>query len=78
VAEEVNATLIVLGSHGRSAVQEMLAGSTLENVIRLDAARLTPSDEPPESEADGAWLIAPIRKSLAASNATCPRAKSWS
>ena len=35
VADEVNATLIVLGSHGRSAVQEMLAGSTLENVIRL-------------------------------------------
>ena len=33
--EEVNAGLIVLGSHGRSAVQEMLAGSTLENVVRL-------------------------------------------
>lgn len=33
--EEVNAGLIVLGSHGQSAVQEMLAGSTLENVVRL-------------------------------------------
>lgn len=34
-AEEIGAGLIVLGSHGRSAVREMLAGSTLENVIRL-------------------------------------------
>jgi len=33
--EEINAGLIVLGSHGQSAVQEMLAGSTLENVVRL-------------------------------------------
>ncbi len=35
VAEEENPSLIVLGSHGRSAVQEMLAGSTFENVVRL-------------------------------------------
>jgi nucleotide-binding universal stress UspA family protein len=34
-ADEVEATLIVLGSHGRSAVREMLAGSTFENVVRL-------------------------------------------
>lgn len=27
--------LIVLGSHGRSAISEMLAGSTFENVVRL-------------------------------------------
>lgn len=33
--DEVGAGLIVLGSHGKSAVREMLAGSTLENVIRL-------------------------------------------
>jgi len=35
VAEEEHPCLIVLGSHGRSAVQEMLAGSTFENVVRL-------------------------------------------
>lgn len=35
VAEEENPCLIVLGSHGRSAIQEMLAGSTFENVVRL-------------------------------------------
>jgi len=35
LADETNASLIVLGSHGRSAVQEMLAGSTFENVARL-------------------------------------------
>ena len=35
VADEMNVSLIVLGSHGRSAVQEMLAGSTFENVARL-------------------------------------------
>jgi nucleotide-binding universal stress UspA family protein len=35
LADEKNASLIVLGSHGRSAVQEMLAGSTFENVARL-------------------------------------------
>ena len=35
VAEEVQAGLIVMGSHGMSAIQEMLAGSTLENVARL-------------------------------------------
>lgn len=34
-AEETGAGLIVLGSHGKSAAQELLAGSTLENVIRL-------------------------------------------
>ncbi len=34
-ADEINASLIVLGSQGRSAVQEMLAGSTFENVVRL-------------------------------------------
>ena len=33
--EETKVGLIVLGSHGQSAVQEMLAGSTLENVVRL-------------------------------------------
>lgn len=35
VADEIDASLIVLGSHGRSAVREMLAGSTFENVVRL-------------------------------------------
>ena len=35
VAEEENPCLIVLGSHGRSAIQEILAGSTFENVVRL-------------------------------------------
>lgn len=35
VADEQNASLIVLGSKGRSAIQEILTGSTLENVIRL-------------------------------------------
>jgi nucleotide-binding universal stress UspA family protein len=34
-AEEFNASLIVLGSQGRSAVREMLVGSTFENVVRL-------------------------------------------
>ena len=34
-AEEIGTNLIVLGSHGRSAVREMLAGSTFENVVRL-------------------------------------------
>ena len=34
-ADEIDASLIVLGSHGRSAVREMLAGSTFENVVRL-------------------------------------------
>jgi nucleotide-binding universal stress UspA family protein len=35
VADEMNVSLIVLGSHGRSAIREMLAGSTFENVARL-------------------------------------------
>lgn len=34
-AEEVGAGLIVLGLRGKSAVREMLAGSTLENIVRL-------------------------------------------
>lgn len=34
VAEEKRAGLIVLGSRGRSAIREMLAGSTFENVVR--------------------------------------------
>lgn len=34
VAEEEDACLIVLGTKGRSAVAEMLSGSTFENVIR--------------------------------------------
>jgi len=35
LADEMNASLIVLDSHGPSALQEMLAGSTFENVARL-------------------------------------------
>lgn len=35
VADEEGASLIVLGSRGRSAIQEILAGSTFENVLRL-------------------------------------------
>lgn len=35
VADEIEASLIVLGSQGRSAVREMIAGSTFENVVRL-------------------------------------------
>ena len=35
VADEENVGIIVLGSLGRSAVQELLGGSTFENVIRL-------------------------------------------
>lgn len=35
VAEEEKVTLIILGSRGRSAVQELITGSTLENVARL-------------------------------------------
>ncbi len=34
-ADEINASVIVLGSQGRSAVREMLAGSTFDNVVRL-------------------------------------------
>jgi nucleotide-binding universal stress UspA family protein len=48
VADEVEPGLIVLGTHGRSALQEMLAGSTFENVLRLSrypvlAVRCTPA-----------------------------------
>lgn len=35
VADEAKASLIVLGSKGRSALQEMLSGSTFENIMRL-------------------------------------------
>ena len=35
LADEIDASLIVLGTRGRSAVQELLAGSTFENVVRL-------------------------------------------
>jgi nucleotide-binding universal stress UspA family protein len=35
VADVMSVSLIVLGSHGRSAVRELLAGSTFENVARL-------------------------------------------
>lgn len=35
LANEMEVSLIVLGSYGRSAVREMLAGSTFENVARL-------------------------------------------
>lgn len=35
VADEQAVSLIALGSKGRSAIQEILTGSTLENVIRL-------------------------------------------
>ena len=34
-ADEIGASLIVLGTRGRSAVQELSAGSTFENVVRL-------------------------------------------
>lgn len=35
VAEEEGVTLIALGSYGRSALKEILTGSTFENVLRL-------------------------------------------
>lgn len=35
VAEEEGVTLIALGSYGRSALREILTGSTFENVLRL-------------------------------------------
>ncbi len=35
VADEQEVCLIILGSQGRSALRELLAGSTLENVLRL-------------------------------------------
>ena len=34
VADEEGVSLTVLGSHGRSAVQGVLGGSTFENVLR--------------------------------------------
>lgn len=34
-ADEIQAGLIVIGSHGRSAIRELLTGSTLESVVRL-------------------------------------------
>jgi len=34
VADEINPSVIVLGSYGRSAIQEMFLGSTFENVVR--------------------------------------------
>lgn len=35
VADEENPSLIVLGSTGRSAIRELLSGSTFENIVRL-------------------------------------------
>ena len=35
VATEMNASLIVLGSRGRTLMQDLIAGSTVENVVRL-------------------------------------------
>ncbi|MGC8825667.1 MAG: universal stress protein [Anaerolineae bacterium] len=35
VAEEENPDLIVMGTHGRGAVQDILLGSTLESVVRI-------------------------------------------
>lgn len=35
VADEIKAGIILMGSQGRSAIQEILTGSTLENVVRL-------------------------------------------
>jgi len=35
VAEEEDVCLIVLGSHGKSALREVLTGSTFENVVRM-------------------------------------------
>ena len=35
LADETNASLIVMGSQGRSAIRETLTGSTFENVARL-------------------------------------------
>lgn len=34
-AEEENISLIIMGSHGKSAVKELLLGSVTENVIRM-------------------------------------------
>lgn len=35
VADEIDASLIVLGSRGRTMLQDLIAGSTFENVMRL-------------------------------------------
>ena len=35
VAREMNASLIVLGSRGSTVIQDLIAGSTFENVVRL-------------------------------------------
>jgi nucleotide-binding universal stress UspA family protein len=35
VDEKIKPSLIVIGSLGRSAIRELLAGSTFENVVRL-------------------------------------------
>lgn len=35
VADELQASLIVLGTKGRSAIREILSGSTFENIMRL-------------------------------------------
>lgn len=46
-AEEINPGLVVLGARGRSALQEMLAGSTFENVIRLSRHPVLAVRQPP-------------------------------
>jgi nucleotide-binding universal stress UspA family protein len=35
VADEIKAGLIVIGSQGRSAIRELMTGSTLERIARL-------------------------------------------
>lgn len=35
VADEIKAGLLILGSQGRSAIKELMTGSTLESVVRL-------------------------------------------
>jgi len=42
---------IALGSHGRGAVQEMLAGSTFENVARLSHQPVLVVRHPPSERA---------------------------
>jgi nucleotide-binding universal stress UspA family protein len=34
VAEELGSTLIVLGSHGKRSLEEIILGSTVENVAK--------------------------------------------